>query len=355
MKTLSVFLYLFLFWLAQPGIAQAPAPEPKANIFNLLQQFDPLVVVLEIDLKKLKKDQGEEVWLPALLQIKNGNTIAYEQQVRVASRGNMRKKTCDFPPIKIRFLESEIKDDSLADINELKMVVTCRNTASDEQLVLRENLAYELYNLITPQSFRTKAATVQFRTPGRKRADRETNAFFIESEKEMASRVGGRPLKPRIINPKAVDSLAYTRMCVFQYMIGNTDWGAYSRHNMKIVGFSDRRPAAVPYDFDYAGLVDADYAVSAADIPVKDVRERCYLGLCHSAELYQQVFAEYLAQKEQILARCDTYPGLIFASRTAVRTYLLEFFAVLENPARARKEIIEHCNFRVKKAKAEED
>ncbi|MBK9338268.1 MAG: hypothetical protein IPM98_17630 [Lewinellaceae bacterium] len=351
-------MLLLALALMQPAAVQAQSSEAvhaPDGIFSLLQQYDPLVVVLEIDLKKLKKDQAEEVWYPALLQIKTDDSIAYEQQVRVASRGNMRKKTCDFPPIKIRFLESDSKDDSLADINELKMVVTCRNTASDEQLVLRENLAYELYNLITPQSFRTKSATVQFRTPGRKRADRETKAFFIESEKEMASRIGGRPLKPRIISPKAVDSLAYTRMCVFQYMIGNTDWGAYSRHNMKIIGFSaDRRPTAVPYDFDYAGLVDADYAVSAADIPVKDVRERCYLGLCHSPELYQQVFAEYLAQKKQILARCNTFPGLTVASRTDARTYLLEFFAVLENPVRARKEIIEHCNFRVKKTKAED-
>jgi len=268
----------------------------------------------------------------------------------------MRKKTCYFPPIKIRFFQEKPNSDSLADIRELKLVVSCRNTAEDEQLVLREQLAYELYNLITPQSFRVKRAAIKIMSPGQKRAAHDSEAFFIESEKEMASRIGGRPLKPRIISPKVLDSVAYTRMSVFQYMIGNTDWGAYSRHNIKITGFSAQQPPiAVPYDFDYSGLVDADYAQPSADVPKTNVQERFYLGLCHSEGLYHQVFDEFRAKKTEILAKAGQVEGLSAAVRKNINQYLIEFFTVIEQPELARKEIIGHCNYRIKKTKAEEE
>jgi len=326
------------------------------GVFNWLQKFESLNIVLVTDLKNLKKDRAEETWQPAAFRIMQGDKIVFERQVQAASRGNMRKKTCYFPPIKIRFFQEKPGSDSLADIRELKVVVSCRNTAADEQLVLREQLAYELYNLITPQSFRVKRASIKIMSPGQKRAAQDSEAFFIESEKEMASRLGGRPLKPRIISPKALDSVAYTRMSVFQYMIGNTDWGAYTRHNIKIVGQGESRsPIAVPYDFDYSGLVDAEYAQPSADVPNQNVRDRFYLGLCHSSELYQQVFDGFRIKKSAILSKIEQFEGLAPDVRKDMNQYLLDFFSIIEKPEPARKEIIEHCNYRVKKAKAEEE
>jgi len=359
MLNLRASLLVAVCLLAKLLAAQSPAPTSTDSIpdgvFTWLQQFDPLEVVLVTDLKRLKQDRAEETWQPATFRIMQGDKIAFERNVQVASRGNMRKKTCYFPPIKIRFFQEKPAHDSLADIRELKLVVSCRNTSSDEQLVLREQLAYELYNLITPESFRVKRASVKIIVPGQKRAAQDTEAFFIESEKEMASRLGGRPLKPRIISPKVLDSVAYTRMSVFQFMIGNADWGAYSRHNIKIVGFSDRRPIAVPYDFDYSGLVDAEYAVPSADTKIENVRERIYLGLCHSEEFYKQVFAEYHAKKAGLLDKVETINGCTPAARKYMRQYLLGFFAILDKPAATKRDILDHCNYRVKKAKAEEE
>ncbi|MEQ1745583.1 MAG: hypothetical protein ABMA02_09165 [Saprospiraceae bacterium] len=336
------------FLFAQNPTAAAPDSLPD-GVFNWLQEHEQLDIVLVTSLRKLKEDRGEENWQPATFRVMDGETVSFERQVQVSSRGNMRKKTCYFPPIKIRFFQEKPGSDSLADIRELKLVVSCRNTSSDEQLVLREQLAYELYNLVTPESFRVKRASIRIMVPGQKRPAQETEAFFIESEKEMASRLGGKPLKPRIINPRVLDSVAYTRMAVFQYMIGNTDWGAYSRHNIKIVGMPGRPPIAVPYDFDYAGLVDADYAVPSADVPNSSVKERHYLGLCHGDELYQAVFDEFLAKKTSILAKVDQAQGLSSSARDDMRRYLSGFFGVLAKPELARKEIVEHCNYRVKK------
>lgn len=347
----------FFFWLSLLFVlsgetclsAQPVATDSLENIFSRLQRYTPLHVVIETNLKPLKQDRKSGEWQPAVFRIMDGDNVAFEQQVKVTARGNMRKKICQFPPIKIRFYDEKPEDDSLADINELKLVISCRNTTDDDQLVLRENLAYALYNRLTDESFRVKSAVVQFKTPGRNKVSQESKAFFIESERELASRLGGRPLKPRLISPNVMDSMSYARMCLFQYMIGNTDWGAYTRHNMKIIALGSHHIIAVPYDFDYAGMVDADYAAPAPDVPIKHVRERYYLGLCESPALYESVFQEFLAHKREILNLCDAYPDLSYASKRDIRAYLEDFFTVLENPNKARKEIIEHCDLRIKK------
>ncbi|MBK6929689.1 MAG: hypothetical protein IPH12_02080 [Saprospirales bacterium] len=346
-----VLPYLPALALCLFPFAGAPAQSAQwDNIFGYLQTFDPLDVVIEADLKALKEDRQGEEWQSAVFRIMQGDSVAYEQQVQIAARGNMRRKTCDFPPVKIRFYQDAPADDSLADINQLKLVVSCRDRKEDDQLVLMENLAYRLYNLITEESFRVKSATIVFKTPDREKAYQESMAFFIESEKEMATRLGGRPLKPRIISPKIMDSLAFTRMSVFQYMIGNTDWGVYTRHNVKVVGFqTGRRPLVVPYDFDYSGLVDADYAIPSPDIPIQGVRERYYLGMCYSAQLHEQVFAEFLSRKHEMLNVCQRFSGLSYAGRQDARAYINSFFSILENPKKATKEIVEHCNYRLKK------
>ncbi|MEZ4943593.1 MAG: hypothetical protein R3D58_22150 [Saprospiraceae bacterium] len=348
MKTLLAFACcVTLLLLSQAPVTAQPEPGLE-NIFSRLQQYEPLNVVIETDLKRLRKDRNNEKWQSATFKVMVGDSVAFEKAVKVATRGNMRKKTCDFPPVKIRFFEEKPYNDSIADINQLKLVINCRYSEADEQLVVLEYLAYELYNLLTEESFRVKPASVQFVTPGKKRADMDGKAFFIESEKEMASRLDGRPLKPRIISPKIMDTLAFARMSVFQYMIGNTDWGVYTRHNLKVVGTTDSRIIPVPYDFDYAGLVAADYAVPSQDIKVNSVRERYFLGMCQSAELYQQIIDEFLAKKDQILAHCENNPDLSFGSRKDAMAYLEDFFAILKDSEKVKKELLEKCNRRVR-------
>ena len=324
------------------------------NIFSRLQQFDPLEVVIETDIKKLRSSSGPETqWQNGIFKIMKNNAAVFEQKVQVAARGNMRKKTCHFPPVKIRFYEHKLENDSLEDVNELKLVVACRNTNDDDQLVLKEWLAYKLYNLLTEESFRVKEASVRFITPGKKKGGMVSTAFFIESEQELASRLGGRPIKPRIISPRGLDTVAYDRMCLFQYMIGNTDWSTYTRHNIKTIGFKGRAAIAIPYDFDYSGLVSADYAIPSPDLPIKVVQERYYLGFCRSAASYSDRFKEFLAQKEAILAVCQQAPRIEKANRRQMHDYLKEFFDILEEPRRAKVQILENCDKRLRKDKSD--
>ena len=72
-----------------------------------------------------------------------------------------------------------------------------------------------------------------------------------------------------------------TLVAIFQYMIGNTDFGVSANHNiilMQSAKDSTAKPIVVPYDFDYAGFVDAYYAVPNEGLPIENVRQRLYRG-----------------------------------------------------------------------------
>lgn len=114
-------------------------------------------------------------------------------------------------------------------------------------------------------------------------------------------------------------------------MIGNTDWSLGNLHNVRLLEFSEiPKSVIVPYDFDYAGLVSAAYAIPHETIPIKDVRERYYKGgRCtdHEIDLLNQFF---LKQKPLILDYCDHFPYLDEGARKDVLSYLSSFFDILE-------------------------
>lgn len=183
MKTM--FFRALPFLLPLVYVCRLPAQSDTVyNIFSRLQQFDPLEVVIETDIKKLRSNTGTETqWQGGVFKIVKDNAAVFEQKIQITARGNMRKKTCDFPPVKIRFYEHKMKNDSLEDVNELKLVVACRNTNDDDQLVMKECLAYKLYNLMTEESFRVKEASVRFVTPGKKKADWSARPFLLKASR----------------------------------------------------------------------------------------------------------------------------------------------------------------------------
>lgn len=314
------------------------------GVFARLQQYDPLVVTLETDMKLLKKDRGDEQWQPAVFKILVGDSIAETIQVQVAARGNMRKKTCHFPPVKIRFSAETSENDSIAHISDLKLVTSCKNTNLDEEWVRKECLTYQLYNIVTDKSFRVKPAQIRFANAGKKSSALNSFSFFIESEREMAARLNARPLKPKVVSTQSLDPETYDRMALFEFMIGNTDWGVRNRHNIKVFYQQPDGPIfPVAYDFDYAALVGTDYALPSPQIPINSVQERFYMGQCRSTDEYKAAINHYIANREAILQHCENFPDLSKSAKRAATGYLEGFFDILRNPGRVKTEIEDNC------------
>ncbi|HRI60287.1 MAG TPA: hypothetical protein PK228_11205 [Saprospiraceae bacterium] len=346
MKIVRTYLPALLTGFLFPFASSGQVFQPDTNsIFGLLQQYAPLNVSIETDLKQLVNDKAEEVWQPAVFKVLTGDSVALQIDVQVAARGNMRKKNCDFPPVKIRFYKQKPLNDSIADINEIKLVTSCSNTSQNEEWVKREYLLYELYNLLTEHSFRVKPATVRFQNTGKKNNPIEGFSFFIESEDELAARLGGKPVKPRVGSTRSLDSASYDRMCLFEFMIGNTDWSVRARHNIKLIYLKQANSIiAVPYDFDYSGAVGTNYAVPNGDYPIESVQDRYYLGLCRTTTHYQQIFDFYLSKEAALMNHIEQADYLPANARRQMADYLKGFFKTLHDPRLAKRDILQNCN-----------
>jgi hypothetical protein len=131
---------------------------------------------------------------------------------------------------------------------------------------------------------------------------------------------------------------------VFQYMIGNVDWGTGTSHNVKVIR-KDHQYYPVPYDFDWTGLVDAWYAgPNRLTEGLHDsVRERLYWGVCLSGIDYQAVFGRFNEQQDAVMAFAPGIPGLSEENVGSATDYLREFYEIINDERKSDRAIVRAC------------
>jgi len=202
----------------------------------------------------------------------------------------------------------------------------------ENDYVLKEYIVYKLFNQLTDKSFQVKLAKIRYIDESGKMPDEEHYGFLIESNKELAKRLGGKLLDPEKYKIARVDKEQYKNMVLFQYMIGNTDWNLSRGHNIKWVqtAASDV-PSPIPYDFDYSGLVNAPYAIPHPKIPIKHVRERFLQWRGKSKSELVPVCEKFKAQKSTLIQACENFEALDAASKADMIGFLETFFEDVEN------------------------
>lgn len=322
---------------------------PAQSIFTSMQQEDTIQLIIETDLKALLRNDRTKAPDPpyqeAVLRYTSADGQHHVRQIEVRPRGNMRREICSLPPLKIRFAKAELKAENLQPYRTLKLVERCHAPDWYNEFVLEEYLTYKLYNVITEESFRVQLADIRVVDSRGKGSDIQSYGFIIEPEDELAARLAGKPLEPRIVSPKALDTATFDRMALFQFMIGNTDWHVYNLHNLTLLALDKYRlPVAVPYDFDYCGLINTPYAAPHENKPIRSVRERYYMGMCRPEPRYQEVVDDFLNKEAQLFALVDGMPYLSPAYRQRYREYLESFFEIVRDPKFVKQHIERSCD-----------
>jgi hypothetical protein len=244
----------------------------------------------------------------------------------------LRRDQCGFPPLRVVF-DKNTKNTPFDDQGGLKLVTHCSNGSRDhEQYVLREYLTYRAHALVTPASFRARLARVRY-VPARDSTHPvERWGFFLESEREMGRRMGGRVLEARNARYHDIADSAVA-VSLWQYFIGNTDWSLSALHNVRLVQ-RDTLVMAVPYDFDHSGIVDARYATADPRLALRTVRDRLWRGPCASAQALQAAAAPFLAQRAALERLPRSLPGVEGDWAGRAEQYMRSFFDELRDPAR---------------------
>jgi hypothetical protein len=336
-------LPIFAGAVQQPIFSDCHKPSISQTFFESILREDSLQIQLVTDFKVLRKARNTKDYQPAELHYTDNKGTYTELDVEVRPRGKMRRRLCDVPPLKIRLPGD--REGS----RTLKMVSLCQNTRQYEQYLLREFFAYKLYNMLTDVSFRVQLAKVKFVDSNGRSAPMESFAILLENEKDLARRVHGFELSSGVAEPERLRSAEVELFCLFQYMIGNTDWFTVTGHNLMILGLEGKeRPVLVPYDFDYSGLVNSPYATPDKRLKLPDVTARYYQGMKRDEAATSQSIQYFLSKKQEVMDYCESFPYFDKRSRNHVRKYLEGFFETLEQPKKWKREICQHSDLWIK-------
>lgn len=271
-----------------------------------------------------------------------GDSVLATASVNINARGHMRRKYCHMPPLKINFSADSLS--SLHKLGNLKLVLPCNGYKADEQLLIKEYLIYKMYNLVTDLSFRVRLFSVTLKDIKGNKKETTQYAFFIEDPDQLAKRNDCVQVEDQKFLTDQTDRQQVTLVSIFQYMIGNTDWSVPVYHNIKLVRPKDNpkaTPYAVAYDFDYAGLVDADYAVPDANLPIESVTQRVYRGFTRTMEELEPVVQKFKDNKEGIYNIIRSCSLLQPSVKKKMESFLDEFFYVIERPSEVKKAFID--------------
>lgn len=347
-KYLKSFCLTFLLVFSIPILAQSPwlngvfnkSTEEQLPFdqwmallpeeYNLFEEKGVLEIGLETDFKQLIRKKKPPTYQEALLHFPLKDSLVLRRIIQVKPRGNNRRERCARPPLKLKFTKTEVYVNGMEQLKKMKMVYECKKSHLYEQYVLKEYLIYKIYNLFTNLSFKTRLLKLNYIDIGRKKPKTETGyAFLIEETDNLALRNNLFNAKVTTASKRDIDDLEMARVAMFQYMIGNADWSITGLHNMKLFTYKENplaKALAVPYDFDYSGFVNAQYAIPSETFNIATVRERVFLGSCYNKEMYSTVIKEFLAKKSEIYSLIEVFPDITERTRNELIRYLDEFY-----------------------------
>lgn len=347
-KIIFLNLSFLLFFVIGKCQTTAYSPASAVNSYQSDKSLFDDDTILEITLKgktrKLLDDRdGEATYYPMVLTYQ-GKDSAISIPVDAKTRGHFRrmKVNCTYPPILLHFSAKDKNPSSIfPEESSLKLVMPCRG----EKYVVHEWLVYKLYNLVTPQSFRARLVKVKLEDENNKKMPSPFYGILLENEKQMAKRNNMVEVKEKV-RPQQTMQEAFLRTAVFEYLIANTDWSVEFLQNMKLIAAdSTAVPFTVPYDFDLSGIVDAPYALPAAELKMSSVRERRYRGYCVTdMSLFDPTIALYNRLRKNIYSLFSDCPLLDNKYKKQTLSFLDEFYSTINNPKKLKEEFGYPCD-----------
>jgi len=330
------------------GVVIVPAAA-AGSADPLFDSSDTLEVQISAPLSTLIRERSETEYLPGVFSYREADGTAVELDVGIRARGNFRLRNCEFPPVTLNFRRSQVEGTLLDRQNKLKMVVHCKITRRYEQSVLREYLAYRLLNSVTDLSFRVRLLQVVWVDSEERRGAMVRSAFLIEDRERLAARIGRMEQEIESTEISAIDPAHLNLVSMFQYLIGNVDFSPVAGsdgeccHNFAMFGSSADSLVAIPYDFDFSGIVNAPNAPVDTERGVERLGQRVYRGHCANNGQVEASISRFKQVRETLYALVSGLEELEPGVRENLAGYLDGFYQVVDHPRRVEQEIIGRC------------
>jgi hypothetical protein len=350
MKKQLFFLFLFsYFCLIHTSYTQDNEKSDETiKISKLFRSQEKLPIKLSYSNKDLKRNTNDSTYINSELSYELEDGSWKTLKVDLRARGNFRRKNCYFSPLKIKIKKAVAKGTLFKGNKKLKLVLPCKkgNTMNDN--IVKEYMAYKLYEIISPYHFKTRIVSIDFtELRNKKTENHQLLGILMEDEDKIAKRYNGSALK-RSMHPLNQDAICSVQNAFFQFMISNTDYSTAYRHNEKLL-FIDKKMIPVPYDFDMSGLVDASYAVVSEiqneELPIENVKQRLYRGFKRDDQILQEVRKQFLDNEIQSLQTIDSLSSYFHDPKEfkISKKFISDFYEIMASDLKFKKQIIDRC------------
>jgi hypothetical protein len=320
-------------------------PEPAEE--RLYETDEVLPLTIHGPLAKLARSAEDADDVPGHIELEDGTTIP----MTFTKFGISRLRECGVPSLTITLEPDLVRGTVFEGQRKLWLVTPCQHHGTYDKYTMLEYLIYRSFAEIAEPALHARLVSLRYHDTRRRSKDQTEYAFILEDIGHAAARSGMTWLDIPAGDPASFDRAQLATMCLFQFMVGNTDWSAMAGppdtrccHNVALFGSDDASSvAAVPHDFDRAGLVNTPYAVPDSRFNIRKVTDRLYRGFCfHNAELAAaiEIFNDRRPEIEALFNRAELpYPE---ARRYALE-YLDDFYETINNPKNLKKKILNRC------------
>jgi hypothetical protein len=344
-KQIICILLIFQLTLTPFLLAQNLNNSANSESVSLLFKDQTILPInLNFSIKDLKKYTNDSTYIKTTLSYKNNQNNWQKLDVEIRARGKSRRETCYYVPVKIKIKKSNAKSTLFEGNKKLKLVMPCLLAKDNNDNIIKEYIAYKLYEVISPYNFKTRLVTISLsEIRGKKVKEHLIKGILIEDDKKVAKRHHGKIVE-RSIHPLAQDNITCVQNALFQFMIGNVDFSIQEQHNSKLL-YIDNKIFPLPYDFDMTGLVNPSYG--NPPLGMASLTQRKFRGVKRDTLFMEQVRKEFIKNKVLMQTIVESYENE-FENKSEfnnAKEYVSTFFQVLLNDKRFNKEIIEQMRY----------
>src|SRR5215813_1363468 len=180
-RATTVAILIALAFATHSAFAKQAGGDPEKSS-RLFATEATLTMTLTAPWRDFMRNKNAKKRYPGTLEYVEENGAKRSMPVAVEPRGHARLKVCKFPPIKLIFEKEAVKDTPFRGNKSLKLVTRCDSDERSEQYIVKEMLAYRIYNLITERSFRARPLSVTYVDSEDHSSDGSHVAFLLEDD-----------------------------------------------------------------------------------------------------------------------------------------------------------------------------
>lgn len=319
----------FIFLCSTSFLFAGTQGPTKQSIFDLIDQNSIIEGSLETDFSGLIDNKLKTTdYYEGIFSFSDEAGKRNEFPVKVKARGKFRRKTCEFPPLKLKFKKDHLLSSGLDTFNKMKLVTHCLDDLSQDASNLeKEFLAYKIFNELTAKSFRVQLIKMKYLDASGKRNPINSFAFLIEEDEQVADRLGGELCDCYGQPQERFDTKEVAKVALFNYMIGNPDYDFNRAKNLKMIKDASGQITAIPYDFDFSGFVFPPYL----NIENMKGTERDYKGFDLTAEDEMEIKDFFFSKKEVILQMISDFEYSSRNEKVDMKRYIKAFYSELRH------------------------